>query len=71
MLYVIQSAITHQFVLVKFSIFVKFQENVLPYVNPVSIFVDQSESDTIDITMRTGLGKISRFLIMRCNIAVC
>jgi len=40
MFYVIQSTITHQLALVKFSIFVKFQEYVLPYVNPVSIFVD-------------------------------
>jgi hypothetical protein len=52
MLYVIQSTITHQLALAKFAIFVKFQENVFPYVNPVSIFVYQFDSgDAIDMTV--------------------
>jgi hypothetical protein len=55
MLYVIQSTITHRLALVKFSIFVKFQENVFPHVNPVSIFVYQFDSGAIDMAMWTGL----------------
>jgi len=47
MLYVIQTTVTHQFALVELSIFVKFQENVLPYVDPVTVFMDQIKSSYV------------------------
>jgi hypothetical protein len=51
----IQSTITHQLALIKFSVFVKFQEYVFPYVNPVSIFVDHFDSGAMGMTMWAGL----------------
>jgi hypothetical protein len=39
--------------LVKFSVVVEFQKNVLPYVNPVSIFMDQFDSIAVIVEMNT------------------
>jgi hypothetical protein len=41
--------------LVKFPVAVKFQKDVLPYVNPVSILMDQIDSLELIVDMNTIL----------------
>jgi len=51
MFHIIQATIAHEFALIKFTIFVKFEKNIFSYVYPVSIFMHQFDSNTVKITV--------------------
>jgi len=51
MFHIIQAAIAHEFALIEFTIFIKFEKNIFSYVYPISILMHQFDSNTEEIAV--------------------